>query len=133
MLIILFVYTAITSSPQSVNTTVNRVAIINCTYVGDALRWKINGQNIFDNQNGFAIFEVPLVSQGLIMSTLSVITSLDKNNTNITCTAVSTDLSFDESKPALLLLQGKLSIQCMFSIINLKYMLNSTIFRSSFY
>ena len=98
--------TAITSSPQSVNTTVNRVAIINCTYVGDALRWKANGQNIFNNQNGFAIFEVPLVSQGLIMSTLTVVTSLDKNNTNITCIAVSEDHSFDESEPALLLLQG---------------------------
>ena len=95
------------------NTTVNRVATINCTYVGDALRWKANGRNIFDNQNGFAIFEVP-VSQGLIMSTLSVVTSLDKNNTNITCTAVSADPSFDESEPALLLLQGTHTIHVFY-------------------
>ena len=96
------IYTAITSSPQSVNTTLTRVAIFNCTYVGDALRWRINGQKIFDNHNGFSV--VP-VSHSFI-STLSVVTSLDKNNTNITCTAISADLSFDESEPALLLLQG---------------------------
>ena len=110
MMLIIFtiIYTAITSSPQSVNTTVmpiNRVAIFNCTYVGDTLRWKANGQNIFDNHNGFAILEVPVL-HSLIISTLSVVTSVDKNNTNITCTAISADLSFDESEPALLLLQG---------------------------
>ena len=78
----------------------------NCTYVGDIVRWEANGQKIFDGQNGFEITEVPLTSTSAI-STLAVVTSLDKNNTNLTCIVLTLDLSIAISDPALLLLQGK--------------------------
>ena len=88
------------------NTTLNGVAIFNCTYVGDIVRWEANGQRIFNGQNGYEFTDVPLTST-LAMSTLTVVISLDKNNTNITCVVLSLDLSSTESEPALLLLQGK--------------------------
>ena len=98
--------TDITSSPQSVNTTLNRVVKFSCSYVGDIIRWEANGRRIFDGQNGFEITDVPLTSTS-VMSTLTVVTSLDKNNTNITCTAFALGSETVESEPALLLLQGK--------------------------
>ena len=76
-----------------------------CTYVGDIIRWESNGQKIFDGQDGYQFTDVPVTST-LAMSTLTVVTSLDKNNTNITCIAVNLDLSTSEKEPALLLLQG---------------------------
>ena len=82
------------------------MAKFSCTYVGDNFLWKANGQRIFDGRDGFKYNETDL-SQNLIMSTLSVVTSLDKNNTNITCTAVAQGSEAIESEPALLLLQGK--------------------------
>ena len=97
--------TDITSSPQSVNTTLNGVAKFNCTYVGDVVRWEANGQRIFNGQDGYEFTDVPVTSTS-VMSTLTVVTSLDKNNTNITCIAVNLDLSTSEKEPALLLLQG---------------------------
>ena len=97
---------AITTSPQSVNTALNEVAVFNCTYVGDAVVWEANGRRIFSGQNGYKITDVPLSSISA-MSMLTVVTSLDKNNTNITCTALTLDLSTAEGEPALLLLQGK--------------------------
>ena len=98
--------TDITSHPHPVNTTLNEVATFICTYVGDAVVWEANGQRIFSGQNGYKITDVPL-SPISAMSTLTVVTSLDKNNTNITCTALTLDLFTTESKPAFLLLQGK--------------------------
>ena len=103
---LLVTHTDITSSPQSVNTTLNGVAKFSCTYVGDIFLWKANGQNIFNGIDGFNFNETEL-SQDLIMSTLSVVTSLDKNNTNITCTAFAFGSETIQSEQALLLLQGK--------------------------
>ena len=99
------VSTDIISSPQSVNATINGVATFNCTYVGDIVRWEANGQRIFHGQDGYQYTDVPVTSTSA-MSTLTVVTSLDKNNTNITCIAVNLDLSTSEKEPALLLLQG---------------------------
>ena len=71
------------------------------------MRWEANGQKIFDGQNGFEITDVPVTSISA-MTTLTVVISLDKNNTNITCVVVTTEsgLSTAESDPALLLVQG---------------------------
>ena len=80
--------------------------MFNCTYVGDIFRWKANGQNIFNGIDGFNYNETEL-SQDLKMTTLSVVTSLDKNNTNITCNVFAHGSETIESEPALLLLQGK--------------------------
>ena len=88
------------------NTTLNRVVKFSCTYVGDVVRWEANGQRIFNGQNGYEFTDVPLTSTS-VKSTLTVVTSLDKNNTNITCTALTLDFSTAESEPALLLLQGE--------------------------
>ena len=88
------------------NTTLNGVANFNCTYVGDIFRWEANGKRIFDGMNGYTFTEREL-SQGLHLSTLTVVTSLDKNNTNITCTAFTFGSETIESEPALLLFQGK--------------------------
>ena len=88
------------------NTTLNGVAKFNCTYVGDVVRWEANGQRIFNGQDGYEFTDIPLTSNSA-MSTLTVVTSLDKNNTNVTCIAVNLDLSTSEKEPALLLLQGK--------------------------
>ena len=82
------------------------MAKFNCTYVGDIILWEASGQKIFDGQNGFEITEVPLTSTSAI-STLAVVTSLDKNNTNLTCIVLTLDLSIAISDPALLLLQGE--------------------------
>ena len=87
------------------NTTLNGVAFFNCTYVGDNFQWYTNGQKIFKGTSGFTFNETKL-SQDLKMTTLSVVTSLDKNNTNITCTAFAYGSETFESEPALLLLQG---------------------------
>ena len=103
------VSTDITIPPQSVNTTLNGVAIFNCTYVGDIVRWEANNQKIFDGQNGYEFTDVPVTSTS-VMSTLTVVTSLDKNNTNITCIAVNLDLTTSEKEPALLLLQGNIPL-----------------------
>ena len=97
--------TDIISPPQPVNATLNGVAKFICTYVGDIVRWEANGQKIFDGQDGYQFTDVP-VTPPSAMSTLTVVTSLDKNNTNITCTAINLDLSTSEKEPALLLLQG---------------------------
>ena len=88
------------------NTTLNGVTKFNCTYVGDILLWVANGQKIFIGQDGYEIAEVALPTTS-VMSTLTVVTSLDKNNTNITCTAFTIGSEGVESEPALLLLQGK--------------------------
>ena len=88
------------------NTTLNGVAEFSCTYLGDIVRWEVNRQRIFSGQDGYEITDVPLTSTSA-MSTLTVVTSLDKNNTNITCFVITLDLSTAESEPALLLLQGE--------------------------
>ena len=82
------------------------MANFSCTYVGLVFRWEANGSKIFDNMNGFKITETEVL-QGLHLSTLSVVTSLDKNNTIITCTVFAPGSETIESEPALLLLQGK--------------------------
>ena len=110
------VSTDITSSPQSVNTTLNGVAKFNCTYVGQIVRWDGNKQRIFNGQSGYKITDVPLTSISA-MSTLTVVTSLDKNNTNITCTTLTLDLSTIVSEPALLLLQGTIPLTVHIIII----------------
>ena len=88
------------------NTTLNGVAKFNCTYVGDIILWAANGQKIFIGQYGYVITEVALPSTS-VMSTLTVVTSLDKNNTNIICAVFAFGSEGVESEPALLLLQGK--------------------------
>ena len=98
-------HTDIISPPQSLNTTLDGVVKFICTYDGDILRWEANGQRIFNGLDGYKFTDVPVTSN-LIISTLSVVTSLDKNNTNITCTAIALDSETVESEPALLLLQG---------------------------
>ena len=98
----------ITSSPQSVNTTLNGVAIFYCTYVGDSFQWKADGERIFKGKKGFKYNETELSQDlDLHMTTLSVVASQDRNNTNITCTAFALGSETVESEPALLLLQGK--------------------------
>ena len=97
-------HTEITSSPQSVNTLLNGVATFNCTFVGDEVFWSANGEKIFDGHDGYE-FTVVQLTPPLVMSTLTVVTSLNKNNTIITCSVLSLDLSTINSS-ALLLLQG---------------------------
>ena len=88
------------------NTTLNGVAIFTCIFVGDVVRWDANGQRIFNGQDGYEFTGVPVTSTSA-MSTLTVVTSLDKNNTNIICTAFTFGSETIQSEPALLLLQGK--------------------------
>ena len=89
------------------NTTLKDTAIFNCIYVADAVLWEANGQRIFDGQNGYEISRDVPVTPPSVMSTVTVVTSLDKNNTNITCTAFAIGSETVQSEPALLLLQGK--------------------------
>ena len=79
--------------------------MFNCTYVGDEVHWSANRQKIYNGQDGYKITVVPLTSTSA-MSTLTVNASLSKNNTNITCTVLSLDLSTRKNDSALLLLQG---------------------------
>ena len=88
------------------NTTLNGVANFNCTYVGFVSWWEANGSTIYKYTNGFTITDTELL-QGLHLTTLSVDTSQDKNNTSITCNAVDQGSKTIERKTALLLLQGK--------------------------
>ena len=104
------------------NTTLNGVATFNCTYVGDAVLWEANHQRIFDGQNGYEISNDVPVTPPSVMSTLTVVTSLDKNNTNITCTAFAIGSETVVSEPALLLLQGKK----VYSITNSSHNVNVT-------
>ena len=91
------------------NTLLNEVAMFNCTYVGDEVHWSANGQKIFDGHDGYEVTVFPQTPP-LVMSTLTVNTSLNKNNTIITCTVLSLDLSTSKSDPALLLLQGTVHV-----------------------
>ena len=88
------------------NTTLNGVVKFICTYVGDVVLWEANHQRIFNGEDGYQFTDVP-VTPTSFMSTLSVVTSLDKNNTNIICTVFALGSETVESEPALLLLQGK--------------------------
>ena len=98
----------ITSSPQSMNTSLNEEAVFNCTYVAEVFGWEVNKRQINSGQDGFEFFSVPLnATRSLYKSTLTVVASPDKNSTNLTCTAYSSSpLSNKRSEIALLLVQG---------------------------
>ena len=101
------IITDITSPPQSVNISLNGVAVFNCTYV-PLLIWLADGvDQIVNGSNGYKFSTMPYGLPNIRTTTLEVTASMDKNNTNITCTAISrSPLSKSDSEPALLLIQG---------------------------
>ena len=105
----------ITSSPRSMNTSLNGEAVFNCTYVAEVFGWEVNKRQINSGQDGFEFFSVPLnATQSLHKSTLTVVASPDKNSTNLTCTSYSSSpLSSKRSETALLLIQGMFYILAM--------------------
>ena len=101
-------YIDITIPPQSVNVTINTVAVFHCTGVANSFTWRANGQQL-DHGEGVTILPEVAVNETLQirMSTLTVTVTSVENATNITCTAFRHyPLSIDRSNPALLLVQG---------------------------
>ena len=85
------------------------MAEFNCTGVASDLVWKKNGAEVIHNGMEIVITQVVVNEmQSIRLSTMRVmVSSLDSNGANITCTAVKiSPLSNDESEPALLLVQG---------------------------
>ena len=101
------IITDITGHPQSVNISLNGVAVFNCTYV-PLLIWLADGvDQIVNGSNGYKFSTMPHGLPNIRTTTLEVTASVDNNNTNITCTAFSfSPLSNSKSEPALLLIQG---------------------------
>ena len=100
----------ITISPKSVNISLNGEAEFNCTGIGNTFFWKANGTELSNGEKYFLTL-VPLLLdevQGLRMSMLRVTVTSTDNATNITCTVIklSPFSISNESKPALLLVQG---------------------------
>ena len=70
---------------------------------------------------GYMISTQPVGRQLTRMSTLTAFASLDKNNTNITCVAISTaTLMAVKSEPVILRIQG----ECMYTYYGSTYMLS---------
>ena len=112
-------YIDITIPPQSVNVTINTVAVFHCSGVANSFTWRANGQQL-DHGERVAITPVSLVNETLQirMSTLRMTVNSVENATNITCTAFRhTPISIDRSNPALLLVQGT-ACMCILYTIN---------------
>ena len=98
----------ITSPPQPLNIALNRTAEFNCTFIGDIIIWEANRTQIVNDIMGYLINTQPVGTQPTRMSTLTAFASLDKNNTNITCVAISAaTLMGVKSEPAVLHIQGE--------------------------
>ena len=98
----------IVKSPQSVNISLNGMALFTCIAIADIIDWNINDEPL-DDRPGFDKTIVPLnQTQRLLRSTLRAVGSPENNNINITCVAFTlTPLSIVSSEPALLRIQGK--------------------------
>lgn len=115
MYILLHVYyliTGITSSPLSVNVSIYKVAVFNCTAIADSVNWLINDTPL-DDRPGFYKTTVTLnQTNNLHKSTLSAVASAVNNKTNIKCVVIrKSPFTALISEPALLLIQG--SYLCM--------------------
>ena len=77
-------------------------------FIGDIFAWEANRIQIVDGIMGYMFNELPVGTQPTRMSTLTAFASLDKNNTNITCVAISTAPFMGvKSEPAILRIQGE--------------------------
>ena len=99
--------TDIVSSPQSVNISLNKVAVFNCTAIADSINWLINGSP-FDNRSKYHKITVTLnEAKSLHKSTLTANASPLNNKTKISCFVVTLKpFASLTSEPALLLIQG---------------------------
>ena len=114
---LLVITTDIISPPQSVNISQNGVAVFNCTFATGVYVWKAGDNQISSEGNRiFFGLTMPYGPANVSVSTLEVTASLDKNNTNITCTTFSSspNLTFSRSEPALLLIQGTCTHTCTY-------------------
>ena len=84
------------------------MAEFTCTAVGNTITWKANGQQIDEGERVVIITVVVNDTLSIRMSTLKLTASSTDNTTNITCFAASfsPDVTFAESRPVLLLVQG---------------------------
>ena len=99
----------IITPPQSLNISLNGVAEFNCTGTAETIILKANGEEIANNGETIVIPSLIVVNQtqGILISTLLLTASIIDNVTNITCIALTTSpISWDESEPALLMVQG---------------------------
>ena len=104
--------TDIVSFPQSVNSSLNKVAVFNCTAVADSVDWLINGTPLnFVNSLDYHKRTVTLnQAKNLYKSTLTTIASPLNNKTNISCYVVTlSPFTSLISEPALFLIQGSYS------------------------
>ena len=120
-LVVVTIIVEITSPPQPVNIALNRTAEFNCTFIGNFILWEANRIQIENDIMGYMINTQPVGTQPPRMSTLTAFASLDKNNTNITCAAISTaTFMVIKSEPAILRIQG----ECMCTYYGSTYMLS---------
>ena len=105
------------------NVSLNGFAMFNCTAIASFMTWEIDCVLIDNNIRGKGFDDSapfsPLNSTEDLRGTASlrVLGSPDSNNVSITCVAILpitlTTNDVDTSKPALMLVQGKL-LECMF-------------------
>lgn len=107
-----FLSTAIVSSPKSVNVSLaTRKAMFSCKFRGHHIYWKQDGVSInFGPGQEFDVTTVTLnEAEHCRLSTLTVDIALSQNrsnNTRFTCAPFALPISFADSEPALLLIQG---------------------------
>ena len=93
-------------------------AVLNCTAIATDLNWKVNDDSFNTDYENKGFHELAVVvldaSQSLRTASLRVLGSAHSNNASIVCVAILeySQLLFvgNESEPALLLVQGILSI-----------------------
>ena len=104
----------IVNPPLSVNITLSKVAVLNCTAIATWIIWLVNGEPIDDTlrSKGFDDYTELVTlneTQDLRLKTLNVTGSSDSNGTSISCFVAlfhSTTHPIATSEPALILVQG---------------------------
>ena len=96
------------------------MAKFNCTAVANSITWKADGQQLDNGDEG--VIESTVIVNGTLnirMSTLRLTVSSTDNATNITCFVVSfsPSLTTFESRPVLLMVQGRFECALCYAII----------------
>ena len=103
--------TDITVHPQSVNTTLNSTVNFTCEAVADEIIFRINYTSASDTvviNRGFSQQPQNTFSDGRKRRVLLAKTRLNNNNTNLTCTAINSELVYSDI--AVLSIQGELML-----------------------
>ena len=104
-------FTEIIVHPQSVNTTLNSTVNFTCEVVADEITFRINDVSASDTvviNRGFIQQPQNTLNDGRKRRVLLSKAQFDNNNTNISCTAINSEIVYSEI--AVLRIQGELML-----------------------